>query len=82
MVMSCVAECVAINKKTKARVFANIKVGSLVKFSVPIEAVGYNRGRTYAVAIECMNVATGECTTFTFNEIERVLKCFEFEQKI
>ena len=50
-------------------------------FAVPISSVGSNRGRSYAVGIKCVNVRTKDVTTLTFNEIGRILDCFEFEQK-
>ena len=51
MTMTCVAECTAINKKTRAKMFSDVKVGDTVMFSVPISSVGCNRGRSYAVGI-------------------------------
>lgn len=81
MTMTCVAECTAINKKTRAKMFSDVKVGDAVMFSVPISSVGSNRGRSYAVGIKCVNVRTKDVTTLTFNEIGRILDCFEFEQK-
>ena len=81
MTMTCVAECTAINKKTRAKMFSDVKVGDTVMFSVPISSVGGNRGRSYAVGIKCVNVRTREFTSLTFNEIGRILGCFEFEQK-
>ena len=34
--MKCIAECTAIKKKTKAKMFSSIEVGSQIRFSVPV----------------------------------------------
>lgn len=81
MEMICKAKCIAINKKTKAKMFQNVEVGDIVIFSVPIKAVGRSRGRSYAVEIRCVNVTKNEDTCLTFNELSRILRYFEFEQE-
>lgn len=65
--------------KTKAQMFGNLKVGDRVMFSKTIEASGSHRGRTYASYIKAENLATGEFTLKSFNEIAHFLDKFEFE---
>lgn len=82
MKMICIAECTAIKKKTKARMFVNVEVGDTLTFATSLEAVGSNsKGGSYAVTIKCVNTRTQETVWFTFNELARILNCFEFEQK-
>ena len=42
MTMTCVAECTAINKKTRAKMFSDVKVGDTVVFAggVPLGIPG------------------------------------------
>ncbi len=79
--MKCIAECTAIKKKTKAKMFSSIEVGSQIRFSVPVKAVGSNNGRSYAAIIECENINTKEVTSLTFNMLGKILEYFDFEQK-
>lgn len=81
MKMTCIAKCIAINKKTKAKMFSNVQKGDIIRFSVPIKPVGGNRGRSYAVKIDCTNERTKESALFTFNEIGNILDCFGFMQR-
>jgi hypothetical protein len=69
-----------INKKTKAKMFENLKVGDKVEFSVPIKHAGSNHG-TYATYIGIRNVETGEETSSSFNQLPTVLRAFEFEKE-
>lgn len=79
--LRCIAECVAVKKKTSTKMFSKVKVGDEVVFSVPVKAVGGNRGNTYAVGTRCVSKRIVEVKGLTFNEIGRVLDCFEFVQK-
>jgi membrane protease subunit (stomatin/prohibitin family) len=69
----------AINKKTQAKMFKDLKVGDQIYFSVPIEAAGRNRS-TYATYITVINMKTLEKTESSFNQLPTILKAFEFEQ--
>ena len=69
-----------INKKTKAKMFENLKVGDKIEFCVPIKHAGSNRG-TYATYIGVRNVETGEETSSSFNQLPTVLRAFEFEKE-
>ena len=67
-----------INRKTKAKLFKDLKIGDKVEFSVPIKRAGSNRG-TYATYIEAKNVETDEYTYSSFNQLPSILDAFEFE---
>ena len=67
-----------INRRTKAKMFENLKVGDEIEFCVPIKHAGSNRG-TYATYIGIRNVGTGEETFSSFNQLPTVLRAFEFE---
>jgi hypothetical protein len=69
-----------INKKTKAKMFNNLKIGDQILLSVPVKRAGRNRG-TYSTDIKVENLNTGECTYKTFNTICNILNNFEFEIK-
>jgi hypothetical protein len=68
-----------INKKTKAEMFKNIKVGNKILLSIPVESVGRGYRGTYASYIRIDNLDTDEHTFKSFNEICYILPCFEFE---
>lgn len=67
-----------ILKKTKAKMFENLKMGDSIEFSVPLKPAGRNKG-TYATYITIKNLKTGEETQSSFNQLPIVLKSFEFE---
>ena len=48
--------------------------------SVPVEYVGSNRGRSYAVDIKVKNLNSGQVTYKTFNQITSLLNCFEIKE--
>jgi hypothetical protein len=68
---------IKINRKTKAQMFKNLKVGDKIQFYVPIKYAGRNRG-TYATYITAKNLETGESTQNSFNQISSILDAFEF----
>ncbi|WP_206459343.1 hypothetical protein [Anaerovorax sp. IOR16] len=72
---------IKINRKTKAKMFKNLKVGDTVQFSVPIKKVGRGRSGTYATYIKALNIKTGEETESSFNQIPIILDAFEFENQ-
>ena len=69
----------SIERKTKAKMFENLKVGDKVLFSVPIKYAGSNRG-TYATYIEIQNINTREKTQSSFNQLPTILKAFTFTE--
>ena len=68
-----------IIKRTRAKMFEDLKVGSIVKMSVPVKAAGSSRG-TYATYIKIENLDTGAVAYKSFNEMWYVLANFEFEE--
>lgn len=72
---------IKINRKTKAKMFENLKVGDIVQFSVPIKQAGRGRSGTYATYIKALNIETGEETESSFNQIPIILDAFEFENQ-
>lgn len=80
MKMICVAECTAINKKSKASGFKDLRVGDTMSFSVELQRAGKNSGRTLASYIDCKNMRTGEKGYWSFNEIDRYINGYEFKQ--
>lgn len=68
-----------INRKSSSPCFKDLKVGDVIKFSVPIIRVGRHRG-TYATYILCHNCRTDVESQLSFNQIEKVLECCELEE--
>lgn len=66
-------------KNTSAKMFGDLVVGDVVKFSIPIEYAGIGR-MTYASYIKCENVNTGEITDKSFNQLPKILRCFTWEE--
>jgi len=69
-----------ILKKTKAKMFENLKVGDRLLFSVPLQASGRNGNSIYATYITVRNCETGETTQSSFNQLPIVLKAFSFTE--
>lgn len=71
-----------INRKSSSPCFKNLKVGDVIEFSVPIQAVGRSGGYrgTYATYILCHNCRTDVESQLSFNQIEKVLECCELEE--
>ena len=73
-----VLEVTKIVKKTRAKMFKDLKVGSKIQLSIPVEYAGGNRG-TYASYITIRNLDNNECAYKSFNEITMLLNNFEFK---
>lgn len=69
-------------KKTRARGFNNLSVGSRLLLYVDIERAGIGpSGNTYASYVCLRNEDTGEETGFSFNEIAKYIACFSFTEE-
>lgn len=79
MTLKTQAKCIKVLKKSASPAFQDIRVGDTIFFSCDIKACGRNKS-TYATYICCKNERTGEESNLSFNQIERVLKNFEFEE--
>ena len=78
ILQSKILEIVEVKKKTKAKMFANLKIGDKIQLSIPVESAGRNGG-TYASYIKAQNMATEECSYNSFNQLPSILKNFEFK---
>ncbi len=72
-----ILEVTKIVKKTKAKMFKDLVVGSKIQLSIPVKYAGSNRG-TYASYITIRNLDNDECAFKSFNEITNMLNNFEF----
>ena len=85
MELKCIAKISAINNKSSTAAFKNAAVGDKIVFSCPMTKAG-NRldsggyGTTYVKYIHIINERTGGESDLSFNQIERTLKNFEFEE--
>lgn len=68
-----------LNRKSKAQMFQNLKVGDKVQFSIPIKRAGIGRGK-HASYIQSKNIKTGEVNYSSFNQLPSILNAFEFEE--
>lgn len=73
-------EIIDIVKKTSAKMFKDLKIGSVIQLSIPVKVAGGNKG-TYASYITVENIDTGEKTGKSFNELPKLLDCFKFKIK-
>lgn len=71
-----------INRKSSSPCFKGLKVGDVIEFSVPIQAVGRRSSRRGSLAtyILCHNCRTDTESELSFNQIEKVLECCELEE--
>ena len=82
MTLQTMVRCTAIHKKSKSPAFKDLQIGDRILFSCDIKASGRNHDRTYATYINCKNKRTGEESNLSFNQIDRILKNFEFEELV
>ena len=69
---------IKVNRKTKAKMFNNLKAGDKIQFSVPLIYAGRNGG-SYATYVEAKNIETGDTTSKSFNVLPSILDSFDFE---
>lgn len=79
MNLKCSATCKKVIKKSQSPAFKKLEVGDIVEFSTEIKHVGGNKG-TYATYIQCHNRKTDLKSYLSFNQIEKTLNNFEFEE--
>ena len=71
-----------INRKSSSPCFKDLKVGDVIKFSIPIKNVGKREGGrgSHAAYILCHNCRTNDESELSFNQIKKVLECCELEE--
>ena len=70
-----------ILKKSSAKMFADLKVGDTVKFSVDLKKSGRNGG-PYATYIKAEHLESGNTNHSSFNQMSSIISRFEFEESI
>ena len=83
MDLKCIAEIVSVYGKSTTGAFKDAAIGDKIIFTCPMTKAGRRLdsggyGTTYAKRIHIENVRTGGVSDLTFNQIERVLKNFNF----
>ena len=68
-----------IIRKTKAKMFTDLKIGSNIRFSLGVHRLGSNRGSSYSDYITVTNLDNGEKVCKSQNELGNILLCFEVE---
>ena len=68
-----------ILKKSSAEMFADLKVGDTVKFSVDLKRAGRNGG-SYATYIKAEHLESGNTNHSSFNQMSSIISRFEFEE--
>ena len=71
-----------INRKSSSPCFKDLKIGDVIKFSIPIKSVGRKCSQRGSLAayILCHNCRTDMESQLSFNQIEKVLECCELEE--
>lgn len=85
MNLKCISRISAIHGKSTTGAFKDAFVGDKIIFTCPMTRVGRRNdsggySTTYAKYINIYNERTGGESNLTFNQIERVLKNFDFEE--
>ena len=87
MNLKCISRISAIHGKSTTGAFKDAFVGDKIIFTCPMTKAGrrpgvYGEGSggTYAKYINIHNERTGNESNLTFNQIERVIKNFDFEE--
>jgi len=69
-------------KKTSAKMFKDLNIGDKIELSVPVKYAGHNRGTTYSTYIRTINLNTGESVLNSFNQLPKLLGCFELQEMV
>ena len=73
-----VFEIKSIKKQTQAKIFKDMIVGDKVQFSIEIKESGFSMsGGRRASYIRCTNLNTYQSVYKSFNELPKIIKCFE-----
>ena len=85
MNLKCIARISAVHCKSTTGAFKDAIVSDKIIFTCPMTKAGRRNdsggyGTTYAKYINIFNERTGGESNLTFNQIERVLKNFDFEE--
>ena len=73
-----VFEIKSIKKQTQAKMFKDMIVGDKVQFSIEIKESGFSMsGGRRASYIRCTNLNTYQSVYKSFNELPKIIKCFE-----
>jgi hypothetical protein len=67
-------------KKTKAKMFMDLKQDDIIELTVDLSPTGYSRNGIYAKYINCSNLITGDKSEFSFNQLAKILECFKLKQ--
>lgn len=86
MDLKCIARISAVHGKSTTGAFKDAIVSDKIIFTCPMTKAGRRNdsggyGTTYAKYINIFNERTGGESNLTFNQIERVLRNFEFEEQ-
>ena len=80
MKLKCKAKCTKVNKKSSSPAFKDLCIGDVIELSIDVAAVGSGSKGSKAAYICCVNPKTKLQSKLSFNQIERVLEAFEFEE--
>ena len=85
MDLKCIAKISAIHGRSTTGAFKDAMIGDKIIFTCPMTRAGRRNdsggyGTTYAKYINVFNERTGGESNLTFNQIERILKNFDFEE--
>ena len=74
-----ILEVKEVKKKTRAKMFEDLKVGDRIQLSIPVDYAGtlHSSSGTMASYITAENLETGETTRASFNQMPRRLEVFE-----
>ena len=77
--LKCVVKITKILKKSYASMFSDIKEGDKILFSIELARAGVHYNRTRPAKVTCCNLASGQEVVKTLNELDTILKSFEYE---
>ena len=70
----------AVNRKSSAECFRDLEVGDVIQFEVDLSPSGRTRRGLYAKYVRCVNMRTSGASSYSFNELARILECCELEE--
>lgn len=78
--LKCVVKITKILKKSCANMFSDVKEGDKILFSIDLTRAGRCRNGTRPAKVTCCNLTSGQEVVKTLNELDPILKSFEYEE--
>lgn len=80
MVLETIAKCIKVNKHSRSPAFQGLEIGDDIHFLCELSPAGMNSHGTCAKFVICRNGTTGNVSTLSFNQLDKILSNYEFAE--